>query len=65
MKLHWTDNCRVDYRSGRAIATAVGAGLGEEHNLVVFANNDERDFRGEAQFSAGLWCQIRKGLLGA
>jgi len=63
--VHWTDNRPVDYSSGRAVAAAIGVGLGEKHDLVVLANDDECNFRGEAQFSAGLWNQIGKGLLGA
>ena len=53
-KHYWTDGCCFNYHSRTVVTTAVCAGLGEEHDLVVLANDDERNFRGETQFSAGL-----------
>lgn len=51
IKFNWTNNCRVNDCARRAIATAVGIGVGcrEEYDFVVLANDDKCNFWSEAQ----------------
>jgi len=54
VEVGWTDYARIDDCASGAVSTAVGISPrgGNEYDLVVSANNDQRNFRVEAQFGA-------------
>jgi hypothetical protein len=64
IEFHRTDNRRVDNRASRAIPAAITiVSGGEEHDLVVLANDDECNFWIEAHFGASI-CGEVEGSLG-
>lgn len=65
VKLHRVDDACVDDSAGGTILGAVGIilGCGEEHDLVILANDDECDCWFEAQFVACVCIEVgRKAL---
>jgi len=51
IKINWTNNCRVNDSARRAIAAAVGIGVGgrEEYDFVALVNDDKCNLWFEAQ----------------
>lgn len=66
VKLHRANDPCVDNGAGGTIIAAVCiiCGFGEEHHLVILANDDERDFWSEAQFVTCVCIEVGRRLLG-